>query len=418
MPERITATYLVETPGDPRQAAEALAGEQSCGTFIPVPGETSELRERFAARVESIEMLEPAEKPSLPGAQEGEGPCRRARVRISWPVENTGANIPALIATLQGNLYELPLFSGLKLDDFELPEALTAQFEGPRFGVTGSKQLAGVGPERPMIGTIIKPSVGLPPEAAAALVDELAGAGIDFVKDDELMVAPANSPFEERVDRVMEVVHRYAESRGRKIMVAFNLSGEVEEMHRRYDHILAAGGTCAMVCINAVGWSGVRDICRRGELAIHAHRAGWGMLTRHPLLGINFPAYQKLWRLAGVDQLHVNGLGNKFWEPDDSVVRSIQSCLQDNHGLKPLLPVVSSGQWGGQAFATYDRTRSTDLLYLAGGGIMAHPDGPAGGVQAIRQAWKAAVDGLDPEAAAKEYPAFRKSVETFGKDRP
>ena len=104
------------------------------------------------------------------------------------------------------------------------------------------------------------------------------------------------------------------------------------------------------------------------------------MLTRHPLLGIDFPAYQKLWRLAGVDQIHVNGIQNKFWESDDSVVRSIEACLNQWQMAYSVLPVVSSGQWGGQAFETWRRTKTVDLLYMAGGGIMAHPMGPAAGV--------------------------------------
>ena len=39
-----------------------MAGEQSTGTFLRVPGESDELRERYAARVESMEEGEPAEK--------------------------------------------------------------------------------------------------------------------------------------------------------------------------------------------------------------------------------------------------------------------------------------------------------------------------------------------------------------------
>jgi ribulose-bisphosphate carboxylase large chain len=138
------------------------------------------------------------------------------------------------------------------------------------------------------------------------------------------------------------------------------------------------------------------------------------MLNRHPLLGIEFPAYQKLWRLAGVDQLHVNGIANKFWESDDSVVRSIEACLKPLFNGQGPLPVVSSGQWGGQAFETYRRTKTTDLLYMAGGGIMAHPDGPGGGVVALQQAWQGAVDGLSLEQAAQQYPEFAKSVQKFG----
>jgi len=79
------------------------------------------------------------------------------------------------------------------------------------------------------------------------------------------------------------------------------------------------------------------------------------------------------------------------------------------------LPVVSSGQWGGQAFETYRRTKTVDLLYMAGGGIMAHPMGAAAGVKALQQAWEAAVDGLNSEQTVKLYPEYAASVEKFGK---
>jgi ribulose-bisphosphate carboxylase large chain len=179
--------------------------------------------------------------------------------------------------------------------------------------------------------------------------------------------------------------------------------------------LVKAGATCAMVSLNSVGLSAVKKLGDLRQLAIHGHRNGWGMLNRHPMLGIEFPAYQKLWRLAGVDQIHVNGIQNKFWESDDSVVRSIEACLEPFLGGYSILPVVSSGQWGGQAPETYRRTRTVDLLYMAGGGIMAHPDGPAGGVIALREAWQAAVEGLSVEEGARKYPAFAKSVKKFGK---
>ena len=78
-------------------------------------------------------------------------------------------------------------------------------------------------------------------------------------------------------------------------------------------------------------------------------------------------------------------------------------------------PVVSSGQWGGQAPETYRRTKTIDLLYLAGGGIMAHPDGAAAGVRSLQKWWEAAVEGLTKEQAAAKYPELKKSVEKFGK---
>ena len=474
--ERICATYLIETSLPVEQAAAALAGEQSSGTFVAVPGETEELKQRFAARIEKITPLETVSEPSLPGAagrarhsvradeQPGSGaqrtdaPYQRAEVVVSWSVENMGYNLPTLVSTIQGNLYELQQFTGLKLMNLELPPSFAQHFRGPKFGVAGCRALTGVGVpvgvqalacppasgggnklklelQRPLIGTIIKPSIGLSPQQTAALVKTLAEAGIDFIKDDELMANPPHSPFDERVDAIMRVINAHADRTGKKVMYAFNVSDELDAMQRHYDRVVKSGGTGAMISLNSVGLSGAKKICDLGALAIHGHRNGWGMINRHPLLGIEFPAYQKLWRLAGVDQIHVNGIANKFWESDDSVVRSIESCLKplwsgtpasgtarsssiQQHAVPeagaPILPVVSSGQWGGQACETFRRTKTVDLLYMAGGGIMAHPDGPAAGVHSLRKWWGAAVEGLTMEQATAKYPELRKSVEKFG----
>ncbi len=411
--ERISATYFIETPFDVEKAANVLAGEQSSGTFVAIPGETDELKERFAAKVESIRMLETVTQPALPGA-EGYDEYHRAEIKVSWSVENFGYNLPVMISTLQGNLYELSQFTGLRLMDIDVPDSFVQHFVGPRFGIKGCRHLTQVY-DRPLIGTIIKPSIGLAAEQTATLVKTLAEAGIDFVKDDELMSSAANSAFEARVDAVMEVINRHADATGKKVMYAFNISDEVDSMLRRYEYLLNVGATCAMVSINTVGLAGVKKICDQGALPVHAHRNGWGMLTRHPLLGIDFVAYQKLWRLVGVDQIHVNGIQNKFWESDDSVVRSIEACRRPLLGGFEVLPVVSSGQWGGQAPETYRRTQTVDLLYMAGGGIMAHPNGPSAGVVALKQAWEAAVKGWSVEEAAQFYPEFAKSVEKFGK---
>ncbi|MEP6676501.1 MAG: ribulose-bisphosphate carboxylase large subunit family protein [Ferruginibacter sp.] len=412
--ERITATYFIETPFEPAVAAAVLAGEQSSGTFIPVPGETAALKERFAARVEQVEFIETVDHPAIPGAVSKSGKYHRAMIKVSWSIENFSYNLPVLISTLQGNLYEIKQFTGLKLMDIDFPENYVQHFKGPAFGIEGCRKLTDVY-NRPLIGTIIKPSVGLTPEDTAAMVKILAEAGIDFIKDDELLSASANSQFDERVDAVMKVINEHASHSGKKIMYAFNISGDMDEMLQRYKKIIKAGGTCAMISLNSVGLSATKKICDQHELAIHGHRNGWGMLNRHPLLGIDFRAYQKLWRLTGVDQIHVNGINNKFWETDDSVVNSINSCLESMSEQERPLPVVSSGQWGGQAPETFRRTKTIDLLYMAGGGIMAHPMGAAAGVKALHQAWEGAIAGMTIKEIADQHPEFAKSVEKFGK---
>ncbi|MGB7156650.1 MAG: ribulose-bisphosphate carboxylase large subunit family protein [Tepidisphaeraceae bacterium] len=415
--ERIVATYRVETPLEIERAAAVLAGEQSSGTFVAVPGETDELRNHFRARVERVTENERVPSPSIPGARTSDT-YRRGEIAVSWSLENVGYNLPTLVSTLQGNLYELREFSGLKLLDIDFPPSFADVFRGPRFGIAGTRRLTGV-QGRPMIGTIIKPSVGMSPEETARLVATLASAGIDFIKDDELMADPPHSPFDRRVDAVMRVINDHAERTGKRVMYAFNVSDELDAMLEHYDRIVDSEGTAAMVSLNSVGLTAVKKLCdhggKGGALAIHGHRNGWGMMNRHPLLGIEFAAYQKLWRLAGVDQIHVNGIANKFWEDDDSVVRSIEACLRPMLGGMPILPVVSSGQTGLQAPETYRRTKTIDLLYMAGGGIMAHPSGPAAGVAALRQAWEAAMAGVEINEFAKTHSELRQQIEKFGK---
>ena len=406
--ERIEASYLIETGTDVARAVDVMAGEQSSGTFVPVPGETPELKARSGARVEAIEDLGEVQQPSLPGARRPPGlPIRQARVRLSWPTENLGPSLPNMFTTVAGNLFELQQFSGLKVLDVSFSPAFFHRYPGPAFGIAGTRSLAAV-PDGPIIGTIVKPSVGFSPEQVADLVTTLAEAGLHFIKDDELQADGPICPFEARVARVTEAIDRVAQKTGRRVMYAFNLTGEIDEMLHRHDVVVRAGGTCVMVVLNSVGLAGLTALRRHATLPIHGHRAGWGSLSRHPALGWSYIAWSKFWRLAGVDHLHVNGLRNKFCEPDDSVIASARSLLTPLDPGHPAIamPVFSSGQTVAQVPDTLQALGSPDLMYLAGGGIMGHPGGPAQGVESLRQAWEAAVLGIPLDQHSQNHPAL------------
>ena len=414
--ERIVATYLIETPHPPQAAAEAMA-RQTTGTFTAVPGETAEVQRRFQPRIERVTPLETVGRPTLPGSRpppDAAGTPRymRAEVVLSFPLDNVGTNLPVMLSMVRGNLFELPEVSGLRLTDIDLPEAFAKAYPLPQFGVEGTRRLTGV-QGGPVIGTIIKPNLGLSVEATGELVRQLVGAGVDFIKDDEVQCNGPYSPFEKRVEVLMRVINEAARRTGKKVMYAFNITGELDDMLRRHDMVAAAGGTCVMASLNSVGFVGLTALRRRCRLAIHGHRNGWGMLNRCPMLGVEFTAYQKLWRLVGVDQIHVNGLSNKFSESDESVVKSIKACLTPLFGGHQAIPVVGSGQWAGQAGETYRRTGTVDLLFLAGGGIVGHPAGPAAGVRALQQAWQAAVEGVAMEDYARTHTELRQAIEKF-----
>lgn len=412
----IEADYLLETPGDVERVAALMAGEQSSGTFVAIPGETDELKARVAAQVTRVDVLDDVvSSPSLPsaGLDVAHGTrIRRAHVTLSWPLATIGPSLPNLLATVAGNLFELKPVTGLRLLDLRLPNEFATAYPGPRFGIAGTRRLAGVD-GRPLIGTIIKPSVGLSADETANLVRELAQAGLDFIKDDELQSDGPYTPFDQRVEAVMRVIDDHAQRSGKKVMYAFNLTGDLDQMRRRHDTLLKHGATCLMASINSVGLVGMIELARFSELPIHAHRNGWGYLSRHPLLGWSYTAWQKIWRLAGADHMHVNGVGNKFAESDESSLASARACLTPMFEDKPctVMPVFSSAQSARQAPATYEGLGSADLIVTAGGGIMSHPLGIAAGVSAMKEAWDATLAGVPLTEFARTHPSLQRALE-------
>jgi ribulose-bisphosphate carboxylase large chain len=413
----IRLTYRIETAGDAAALAAKIASDQSTGTFVAVPGETPELKARVAAEVVALRRLEPTTTPSFPEQNaSGKTIYARAEADIEFPLEAVGTDLAALTTIAIGGVYSIKGFSGIRIVDLLLPPEFADAHPGPQFGVAGSRALTGV-QERPIIGSIVKPALGLRPNENAELVRELVEADVDFIKDDEKLMSPAYSPLAERVKAIMPVILDREQKTGKKVMYAFGIShADPETMVRNHDLVADAGGNAAVININSVGYGGLAYLRRRSRLALHAHRNGWDILTRHPGLGMDFGVYQQFWRLLGIDQFQINGIGAKYWEPDDSFVRSFEAIKTPLFSPDDCpLPVVCSGQWGGQAPETFRRTgRTQDLLYLCGGGIVSHPGGPAAGVRAVRQAWEATVADIPLDDYARRHPELAQSIAKFG----
>lgn len=412
----ITITYRIETPGSVEAMAAKIASDQSTGTFVPVPGETEELKSRVAARVTGVRPLSDARSPSWPELAGNHGPIHRADVDIAFPLDAIGTDLSALMTIAIGGVYSIKGMTGIRVVDMKLPDAFRSAHPGPQFGIAGSRRLTGV-KGRPIIGTIVKPALGLRPHETALLVSDLIQSGVDFIKDDEKLMSPVYSPLKERVAAIMPLILDHEQKAGKKVMYAFGIShADPDEMMRNHDLVLNAGGNCAVVNINSIGFGGMSFLRKRSGLVLHAHRNGWDILTRHPGAGMDFKVWQQFWRLLGVDQFQINGIGVKYWEPDDSFVQSFKAVTTPLFDPSDCpLPVAGSGQWGGQAPETYRRTgRTTDLLYLCGGGIVSHPGGPAAGVRAVQQAWEAAVADIPLDVYAKDHPELSASIAKFG----
>ncbi|MER8971689.1 MULTISPECIES: 3-oxo-isoapionate-4-phosphate decarboxylase OiaX [unclassified Mesorhizobium] len=418
----IVLTYRIETPGNIEALAAKIASDQSTGTFVALAGETEELKARVAARVLAIRHLPDADRPSLPETGSGaspearNGPVKRADIDIAFPLDAIGTDLSALMTIAIGGTFSIKGLSGIRVVDMKLPEEYRGAHPGPQFGVTGSRRLTGVA-DRPIIGTIVKPALGLRPYETAAMVQELIAAGVDLIKDDEKLMSPAYSPLSERVRAIMPLILDHEQKTGKKVMYAFGIShADPDEMMRNHDLVAKAGGNCAVVNINSIGFGGMAYLRKRSNLVLHAHRNGWDILTRHPGLGMDFKVWQQFWRLLGVDQFQINGIASKYWEPDWSFVESFKAVTTPIFSPADCaLPVAGSGQWGGQAPETFQRTgRTVDLLYLCGGGIVSHPDGPGAGVRAVQQAWQAAVQDIPLADYALSHVELARSIEKFG----
>src|SRR5690349_19555330 len=411
----VRCTYYLESQIEPARAAAILAGEQSSGTFVSVPGESVELHERHGAQIVDVQHLG-RRSPSLPSRTHPEK-VHAAHVVVEWPMENVGTDLATLQTTIAGNLFELQELFACRVLDLQLPAEFIAAHPGPAFGVPGTRRLIG-DVAGAMIGTIVKPNVGLSEEQFRSVVRELARASIDLIKDDELMTDPGYLPLERRVAVATEEIRAAEQITGHPPMYSFNITGALAGLRRRHDLVVEAGGRCVMLNVPIMGIPALAWLRSFAAVPIHGHRAGLAGSMRSPALGLSYRVWQQLARLAGADHLHVSGLGSKFYETDAEVAANVASLLEPPGDTVTPVPTLSSGQNVLTAAITYAAVRSTDLLMLAGGGVAAHPDGPAAGVRSLRDAWRAAVNDVDlPRAAADAAdagdPALLHAVQKF-----
>ncbi|MGO7426954.1 RuBisCO large subunit C-terminal-like domain-containing protein, partial [Rhizobium ruizarguesonis] len=179
------------------------------------------LKSRVAARVLAIRSLEDARHPTWPEVAPGTL-LNRADVDIAFPLDAIGTDLSALMTIAIGGVYSIKGMTGIRIVDMTLPDAFGSAHPGPQFGIPGSRRLTGV-EGRPIIGTIVKPALGLRPHETAELVGELISSGVDFIKDDEKLMSPAYSPLKDRVAAIMPRILDHEQKTGKKVMYAFGI---------------------------------------------------------------------------------------------------------------------------------------------------------------------------------------------------
>lgn len=388
----VICEFYVEPEGTSvEEAAGGVAAESSIGTWTELKTE-KEYVKALAARAFEI---------------------NGNIVKIAYPIELFEyGNMPNILSSVAGNVFGLRTLRNLRLRDIYFPSKLIRSFKGPRFGVEGVRNLLKVY-DRPLVGTIIKPKLGLRTEDHARVAYEAWVGGCDIVKDDENLSSQSFNKFEERVLKTLESRDKAEGETGEKKVYMANITAETNEMLRRAEYVLSKGGEYVMVDILTCGFAALQTLREKDfNLVIHGHRAGHAAFTKNLKHGISMRVIAKIARIIGVDQLHVGTVVGKMYETREEVKENVEALKMDMAGLKPCLPVASGGLHPGLVPALIEFF-GKDFVIQAGGGIHGHKEGTIAGAKAMRQAVDAAMKGIPLHEYAKTHRELKTALQTW-----
>jgi ribulose-bisphosphate carboxylase large chain len=388
----LICTFHVEPEGiSLKEAVGGVAAESSIGTWTELTT-TEPYMAKLAARVFSIEGN---------------------TAKIAYPIELfEQGNMPNILSSVAGNVFGLKALKNLRLNDLKLPAKLVRSFKGPQFGIQGIRNLLKV-PERPLVGTIIKPKLGLKTKDHAKVAYEAWAGGCDIVKDDENLSSQKFNPFEERIVKTLEGRDKAQEETGEHKVYMANITAETETMLKRAEYVLDHGGEYVMVDILTCGWSALQTLRDQNfKLVIHAHRAGHAAFTKNLKHGISMRVIAKVARIIGVDQLHVGTIVGKMSETKHEVLENIDALKTEMAGLKPVLPVASGGLHPKLVPALM-KYFGKDFVIQAGGGVHGHTNGTFAGATAMRQAVDATMQKKTLEDYAKTHKELKVALDLW-----
>ncbi len=338
---------------------------------------------------------------------------RGSNIRVAYPAELFElASMPNILSSIAGNVFGLGALKNLRLNDVHFPTRIVKSFKGPKYGISGIRKLLKVR-DRPLVGTIIKPKLGLNAKDHAQVAYDAWAGGCDVVKDDENLGSQRFNPFEDRVVKTLESRDRAESETGERKVYMANVTAETGKMTERAQFIEDHGGRYLMVDILTVGFGALQTLRDEDfDLVMHAHRAGHAALTKNPKHGIAMRVIAKASRIVGVDQLHVGTAVGKMSETREEVVENCDTLKGELDGLKPVLPVASGGLHPGLVPALVD-IFGTDVVIQAGGGIHGHTAGTAAGATAMRQAVEAALRGVALKDHAKTHKELRTALKIW-----
>lgn len=389
--------------------AEGLAAESSVGTWTELSTMNDRVWKELRARVFRTHKAS----------------ANAGFVFIAYPYEHfDDGNLLQILASIRGNIYGMKELEECKLLDIRLPERFQKHFPGPGKGLKEVRKFVGTR-DRPHVGTIVKPKVGLTADEWAGVAGAAFRGGLDMVKDDENLVDQSFCRWEDRALKTIE----QAESTGEKKIYVPNISDFMPRMLERIDFLVDHGWHMAMIDVYVMGLAGLKEVLEelhKKDFIVHAHRAGHGAETRGGW-GVGFAFWEKLYRLFGVSQLHTGtGVGkmegnllevSKYGEVARArnVDRLEPFFLEFDWAkhVKPMMPVASGGNHPGLVEGIFE-LYGNDVSIMAGGGVHGHPGGTEKGAVALRAAAEAVTEGETLEERAKKVPELKKALDQWG----
>lgn len=373
------------------EAAGGVAAESSIGTWTElttVKRYVGELR----ARVYSIEGN---------------------HVKIAYPVDLfEPGSIPNILSSVAGNVFGLGAIANLRLENIHFPDKILKAYRGPKYGIEGIRKLLMIR-DRPLVGTIVKPKLGLKPIDHARVAYEAWVGGCDIVKDDENLGSQSFNPFNKRLKETLKARDKAENETGERKVYLVNITAPWGEMIRRAKAVVDAGGEYAMVDILTSGYASIQSLRDEDlDLVYHAHRAGHAAFTRNPKHGIAMKVISKIIRMIGFDQLHVGTAVGKMSETREEVLQNCDVLRGEMAGFKKVLPVASGGLHPRLVPQLMD-IFGIDFVIQAGGGIHGNPEGTAAGAKAMRQAVDAVLSGEALDDHAVKHPELALALRTW-----
>lgn len=349
-------------------------------------------------------------------------------VKIAYPQELfEEGSVSNILSSVAGNVFGMKCVKGLRLEDVKIPAKLLKSFPGPRYGIEGYRKILRV-KDRPLVGTIVKPKLGLRTKDHAKVAYDAWVGGCDLVKDDENLASQKFNPFEKRAAKTLEMCDKAAEESGERKGYLVNVTAEAMLMLERADLVKELGGKFVMHDVITAGFSSLESLRQNCKLGIHSHRAMHGAFTGNPKHGLSMMCVADFARMAGSDSLHIGtGIGKMrggkrevreiAQEIEAMKVGKTSHRLEQNwQGLKPTFAVCSGGIYPGHV-PYLMRNFGEDIIIQAGGGVHGHPEGTAKGARAMRQAVDAVVAGESLEHYGRTHRELMDAMGHWGKVR-